>query len=393
MKNIAKMNKVNIMPSALMVFLFASILAIGLFHEWTSCVASVLLTVWLFFNVIRDKKLTFNINLTLISVVFIVLMYGISAFWALDRGMAVIGFFKFLPVLLFTFCLYLKEDTESLIKRYIPIFMGIVVIVFAALMQIPALKDYFSVAGRFSGTFQYPNSFAIVVLAAQLLAFSAPVKKYIKTVLIAVLLFGIFYTGSRTVLVLALLSNAAMLIYRIRFSKKTALISSAVFAVVLGVSLTLAFLRISPFDRILTINFGASTFIGRLLYFKDALPVIFKHPFGIGYLGYFYSQTSFQTGIYSVKYIHNDILQLALDIGWLPPLVFVLAVLKSIFSKGVKPENRIILSVMLLHSLFDFDLQFIAVFMLLIVFMKRDGGKQITIKKTGVLFIAAVLSL
>ena len=166
----------------------------------------------------------------------------------------------------------------------------------------------------------------------------------------------------------------------------------AAFVAVLGISLALAFLNVSPFSRILKINFGASTFIGRFLYFKDAAPMILRHPFGIGYLGYFYTQTTFQTGVYSVKYIHNDILQFALDIGWIPAAVFAGAVIKSIFSKGVSFENRVILSVMFLHCLFDFDLQFIAVFMLMLVFMKRDSGKTVKIKKAAVLSCATVLA-
>lgn len=392
MKN-KTVDKGFILTLTLGIFLAVSILTLGLFHEWTSCVATVLLGGWLFAKAICDKEFSFNINLTFISIVLFVLMYGITAFWAIDKGMAFVGFLKFLPVLLFCACVYLQSETEEFVKRYLPVFMGAVVMVCAALMQIPALKSYFSVAGRFAGCFQYPNTFALVVLVAELLAFSMPGNKYMKAAVIAVLLFGLLYTGSRTVLVLAVLSNICMILYRVKFSKKTAIISSAVFLAVIGISLALAFSGVSPFNRILTIDLGASTFVGRLLYFKDALPVILKHPFGLGYLGYFYSQTTFQTGIYSVKFIHNDILQTAIDIGWVPALLLVAAICNSIFSKGVKWENRIILSVMFLHCLFDFDLQYASVFMLLIVFMKRSGGKTVSAEKGGFLSGTAVLSL
>ncbi|MBO4433727.1 MAG: hypothetical protein J5852_09380, partial [Clostridia bacterium] len=246
-------NKDFILTLTLGIFLAVSILTLGLFHEWTSCVATVLLSVWLFSKAICDKEFSFNINLTFISIVLFVLMYGITAFWAIDKGMAFVGFLKFLPVLLFCACLYLQPETEEFVKRYLPLFIGAVVIICAALMQIPALKSYFSVAGRFAGCFQYPNTFALVVLVAELLAFNMPGNKYIKAAVIAVLLFGLLYTGSRTVLVLAVVSNICMILYRVKFSKKTAIISSAAFLAVTGVSLALAFFNISPFNRILTI--------------------------------------------------------------------------------------------------------------------------------------------
>lgn len=370
-----------------------SVLALGLFHEWTSCIASVILTIYLFFNLAKCKKVCLSINSTLFSVALLVFMYAASVFWAIDKGMAFIGFLKFLPVLLFYICLLLNENTEALIKKFFPFFMAATVFVCTILTNISATKNYFSVAGRFAGTFQYPNSFAIVILIAELLTFNANIKKYLKLILIAILIFGLFYTGSRTVILIAVVSNICMILYKIKLSKKTAIIYSIAFITVLGTALTLAFAGVSPFSRILMINFGASTFAGRLLYFRDALPVILKHPFGLGYLGYFYSQTAFQTGIYSVKYVHNDILQIALDIGIIPSALFVWAIIKSVFSKHTAVENRIIVFSVFLHILFDFDLQFVAVFMLLLVFMKHDGGKTIALNKSTLLSTATVLSV
>lgn len=370
-----------------------AVLAVGTFYEWVSCALCIMLILWLLFKLKSAKSVTFKFNLTSVACALVAICYALSAFWAVDKGMAVIGFFKFLPIPLFLLCLYFEPQTEDVIKRALPFLSAVIVIITSVLMQIPALKSYFSVAGRLAGTFEYPNTFALLLLVAELLTFDLNTNKYLKAALFAVLIFGILYTGSRTVLILAVAANLVMIISKIKFSKKTAIISIIAFLAAVGLAVALALAGISPFNRILTINFGASTFVGRLLYFKDAFPIILKHPFGLGYLGYFYTQTTFQTGVYSVKFIHNDIMQLCLDIGWIPAVMLVAAVFKSLFSKGTSLQNRVILSVMFLHILFDFDLQFIAVFMLFIIFLKRDDGREIAIKNRDMGFNSAMAVL
>ena len=380
----------NILSTSLAFIVGLSLICAGAFYEWLSCMISLLLIVWLFLKIKVDGRLAFRAGFTSVSCALIVTGYLLSVFWAVDRGMAFVGFLKFLPLPLFLICVYSENRAVPYIKNTIPVLAAVMVAATAVLMQIPPLKDYFSVAERLSGTFQYPNTFALFLLVAELLAFGLQIKKHFKAIIFALLIFGILYTGSRTVLVLAAVANIVVIICSVRFSKKSALISIIAFVAVIAVAGGLAFYGISPFDRLLKINFTSSTFVGRMLYFKDALPVILKHPFGLGYLGYFYTQTTFQTGIYSVKYIHNDILQLCLDIGWIPAVGLTASVVKSLFSRGVLLTDRIILAVMFLHILFDFDLQFIAVFMLLFLFMKKDGGKEITINRNSFSFSAAL---
>lgn len=379
-------DKKNTFALALTGILYASLLLAGAFYEWTSCAVSLSLIVWIFLRLKAGKELSFRINLTLVSCVLISVAYAVTAFWAVDSGMAFVGFLKFLPVPLLLICIYSEKGAVLLIRRTLPLFAAATVVITSLLMQISAISQYFSVAGRLSGTFQYPNAFALFVLVAELIAFDLPVNKYVKAAVFAVLIFGLLYTGSRAVLVLAVIANIAVILCKIKASKKAAVISLAALALAAGIAAVLAFAGVSPFDRILHINFGASTFVGRLLYFKDALPVMIKNPFGYGYLGYFYSQTAFQTGIYSVKYVHNDILQFCLDIGWIPAAVFVAAIVRTLFAKGVGSITRIILSVMFLHCLFDFDLQFVAVFMLLAIFMNREYGKTVTISSGNLAF-------
>ena len=127
--------------------------------------------------------------------------------------------------------------------------------------------------------------------------------------------------------------------------------------------------------RFLTISTQSSSLNGRLLYYFDALPVVLKNPFGLGYYGYYFSQGSFQTGVYSVVSIHNDILQFLLDIGWVPTILFVVAIVISVFSKRISYTQRLLLIVLIGHSLFDFDLQFVSMMFIIILCMDFEIGR------------------
>ena len=116
----------------------------------------------------------------------------------------------------------------------------------------------------------------------------------------------------------------------------------------------------------------------------------------MGYAGYYYLQQNFQTGIYSVMFIHNDLLQLMLDIGWLPALLFAVTMVRAFFT-GIPTNHKIILAVFLLHGSFDFNLQFAAVFVLLFLFTDYQNGKELLLRKppvtVGVFAAAAMLCL
>lgn len=376
------------------ILLTGCLFCIGTFHEYLSCAAAAAMLVWLIYKSAKNKQMRFCLNITSASVLCIALFYGLTAFWAVDGGMAVIGFMKFLPVPLYLLVLMQTENIDGIISR-IPFTAAVMTAVSVVGMQIPAFEDFFSVSGRLAGLFEYPNTFALFALISELIALSRQKLRALDFAVIAVLLFGIMYSGSRTVFVLAVAANA-VLIFSVK-NRRVKLFAAAVFGLLAvgAVIFAVASGGDNAFGRFLTISLNESTFIGRLLYFKDALPLILKHPFGLGYMGYYYTQQSVQTGVYSVMYIHNDFLQLLLDVGWLPALLFAAAIIKSIFC-GKKPlYKRVILAVAALHCCFDFDLQFIAVFMLLLLFTDYSTGKEYYLKKSesvgGISFLAAIV--
>lgn len=367
-----------------------ALLAVGAFHEYLSCAISVAMLIWLLYKGCMHKQFTVYLNITSASLLCIVTFYGITAFWAVDSGMALIGFVKFLPVLLYLFVLFQTENAETF-RLWLPYLAAAMTVISAIGMQIPVLMAYFSVAGRLAGFFQYSNTFALFVLVAELLVLSKENMHLLDYLVVAVLLFGILYSGSRTVFLLMIASNAFLVIAAKK--GRTRLVAIAAVGVLAVGVLIIALVsnKAGVLGRFLAISFSESTFVGRLLYFRDALPVILRHPFGLGYMGYYYIQQSVQSGVYAVMFVHNDFLQLLLDVGWIPALLFTVAVVKAIFGKGKPLYKRVILSVMLLHSCFDFNLQYVAVFMLLLLLTDYKTGKAYSLRCSGWLGSALIM--
>ena len=373
-KNVKSNLKDNIFNIMMICFISLN----GLFNEYLSILSGLVFAVFILVKFKAEGELTLKIGLTSIAVFGIVLFYGLSAFWAVDGGSAVLGFAKFLPILLFLILIIANPHYKDFLNT-LPPFAAAMTLISALLMQFDAFEEYFSVAGRLSGFFQYSNTFALFLLVSLItLATKGKIEKY-EYLYFPIIIFGILYSGSRTVFVLTALTVASF-VFLIKNKKIKYLILGFFALSVLAITAVVLFAdENSVFGRFLTISLSQSTFVGRFLYFYDALPIILKHPFGTGYLGYCFMQQSIQTGVYSVRFIHNDFLQLLLDIGWIPTAVFVAAVVKSFFKKGTPLKCRLILFVISAHACFDFDLQFIAVFMIFIACMDTESGKEIKI--------------
>lgn len=159
------MKKLNI--NFISIVFLLNILLAGAFFEYVSCFTSILLIGYLIYIFKKNGKLVYRENLSSVAVGLLVLFYGLSSFWAIDSGMAFIGFFKFVPLLLFMLVLMQGEGKDAL--KNLPYWLSVITVVTALLMQFVPFKDIFSVAGRLAGTFQYPNTFAIVLLVSQMM--------------------------------------------------------------------------------------------------------------------------------------------------------------------------------------------------------------------------------
>lgn len=369
------------------IILLVGLLLVGGFHEYISCVLAAAMCIYLLIRLIRGKQLRLRWELWTLAVAAVCLCYGLSCFWAVDRGMAFIGFLKFLPVVLYLLCLQ-QEETPGQALTVLPYFGAAVAVLSGIGMHIPGLEAQFSVAGRLAGCFQYPNTFAVFLLVCELLLLKKQEKKLWDYPVLLLLVAGLLYTGSRTAFVVAVLANMALLFALGKKQMRRVLLIGMGAAVVAAV--VMLFLDGSVLRRYLTISLTESTFVGRLLYWQDALQLLLKYPMGMGFMGYFYAQQEVQTGVYSVLYVHNDFLQLLLDVGVIPGGLFLGAVIAWFCKKGIDPVQKIIAGALCLHSFFDFNLQFAGMFCLLLLLMQSDTqAKVVTWKPRLPLMITA----
>ena len=360
----------------LRVLLALSVLAVGLYYEWGCALSSVLLFGLLLWYGKR-KPIRFPRNLTALAVAVTVAAYGVSALWAVDGGLALWGLVKLLPAALFMLaCYQLQPDQRRVLLGDLPYLGAVTTVLSFALQWVPAFSDAFSIAGRLGGFFQYPNTFAcFLLLGLAVLVFKRSDSRW-DILCCAVLSAGLLLARSRTVLVFAVILFAAALILR-REKRARLLVGTAVLsgAVIVGLALLLR-----KGDAAAAIS--TTTLLGRLVYWKDALGVILRHPFGVGHLGYYLTQGSFQTAVYSVRWVHNALLQVALDVGWIPAGLLCAAVLRAIVSRKTGAVERAALLVLAAHSLMDFDLSFTAMWFVLLLCLDWDG-RFVTLKKGG----------
>lgn len=355
--------------------------ALGIFHEWTSGILSVVLVVLIYLNSRKSKTFMIPKSSLFVAAILLPLAFLVSPLWAVDKGMTVMGFVKFLPLPLFMVLLrnYDKNDKdEEDLFRFLPLSGAIMTVMSFALGLIFPKEGYFLVSGRLAGFFQYPNTFALFLLVALALMLLRGGKlSKIDLICAPVLLIGIVLSGSRTVFILLFL----FIIYYVIIAKeKKYKIMAGISALLVCAGAGIYVLVTGNTDtvgRFLTTSLSSSTFVGRFLYFKDVLPQIIKHPLGLGYMGYFYSQPSFQTGVYTVNHVHNDLLQILIDIGWIPGLLFCYVFVRGFIKADMR--RKAVLVIMALHLLFDFDMQFVCMdlILLMLLFDKKEEGIEI----------------
>ena len=367
---------------------------LGGFFEWTSCLISILLLVLLVQKLRQSKTLRVSLSLSGTAMVALPMCYLLTALWAQDRGMALPGFFKFLPVGLFVLLLLQEVPEQRDTALEILPWSGVVMALLCLpLSYLPAMDGHLLVAGRQAGLFEYPNTYALFLLLGLIVLATGTQRRWYHLVLAAVLLAGIFLSGSRAVFVLLVLTAIAIAIFVKERSVRLTTLILLPAEIAAAVTYVLATGKADSIGRFLTTSLHSSTLLGRLLYAQDALPVILRHPFGLGYRSYTYMQGSFQTGVYSVQTVHNDFLQLMLDAGWVPALLIAAAVVRSLFRRGSTLRRRLLLAVICLHGLFDFSLQYLAILLTFATVLDYDNCREIKVKRADQRFLTAAAAV
>lgn len=358
--------------------IFAGIFGGGYFCCVSASVSIVLMVV-LVYLLVWQRFFLIACDMNLAAIVILVSGYFLSVLWAVDSGMSLMGGIKFLPVFLY-FCVLCQaaEQRERLI-RLLPVLGSLMTVFSFVMMQFQAFEAYVSVAGRLAGFFQYPNTYAVFLLVCLLVSIYEIADRFdwLQALYILIDLAGIWLSGSRTVAVLTVCSISILLIFRKKMRKYLILLP-AIFMAMIFVMMLGGYGK-DLYSRFVTIAENASTFWGRFLYDQDAVRIMMKYPFGMGYHGYYFVQQEMQTGVYSVVSAHNEFFQIMLDIGILPALAMYGAILKTLFSKETSSRDRWILSVLLLHSLFDYDFQFLAMCFVLLLFLRPRNIRKFRI--------------
>ena len=366
----------------LYVFLFISSFCMGLFNESLCAVASLVLSVALIIKLFKSKRLYFSVSFESMAILSLVLFMLLSAFWAVDKYFALLGFVKFFPLLPFflLLCNSEKGEREELLN-FVPVTASIMAVVSSIFTFTNILPELFAVNGRIAGFFQYSNTFALyMIIGIIIISFKSKISK-VDIIMLAVLSAGVFLSGSRTSFAVLLLSFVAIAIFS--KVKRLKLAFGVILALLVVAGIVYYFLSKSTtaFARFLTISVNSTTFKGRLIYAYDALKYIIKHPFGLGYMGYYFKQGSFQSAVYSNTFVHNDILQPVLDVGFIPAVLIVICFVKALLNKNITIEKKIILSAVFLHSLLDFNLQYLIVdFVIIICAFDENSLKEFKVK-------------
>ena len=291
------------------------------------------------------KRLLISCDINLLAFSLISVSYFLVSLWAVDSGMSLMGGMKFLPViLLFLLMCQITEAERQELIGWLPLAGSVMTVLSFLMMQIPACKTLVSTAGRLGGFFQYPNTYALFMLICFIVAvfrLENLKKDWRQAVHCLIALFGIYLSGSRTVFALMLLCILLLLAWK-KENRKYLFLCVGIFSAVLAVIFAVG--GSGLMERLTTLSDQASTFWGRLLYARDAVVMIAKYPFGMGYYGYYFVQQEMQTGVYSVVSIHNEFLQLILDVGIFPAICFYGAILKSLFDRRSREQKNFVIN-------------------------------------------------
>lgn len=319
-----------------------------------------------------------------VPLIAIIIFAFFSIFYGVSLGDALYGFMHVLTAVLFFVLLetFSKDEREEAIG-VIPYVASAMVVITGVAFFIPGLRDILYVNSRMGGPFEYPNTFGLFLLIGlyiYLTSLSSNKNKLRDYIIPFILIVGILFTGSRSIFVMTICLSIYILIFMKNARKLYALL--IVVAAVIGGAYILFTSDISSIGRFLTTSIYSSTFLGRILYDIDAVNMIVDRPYGYGYLGYYFVEPFFQSGVYSVRFVHNDWLQIALDYGVLSLFATIYLYGLALYRADVK--RRVILILIGFHMLFDFDLQFFSILMIVLICFTTN---QLSDKRKGVIRI------
>jgi len=302
---------------------------------------------------------------------------AVVSFWAVDYMENLMGVMRLVIVCLWIYLVRCRGEQEAdTAKKMIPLLGCGMVVISVASLCIPGLMLYFWENSRLSGFFQYANTsglflaIGIIILIYQL---REQKKSIYELVQLAILFVGLLLSGSRSVLLLLLLWGVWYAVRTAEF-RKPFLIGTGAFLAIGGLYVAITG-DTSNIGRIFSILTSNSTLWGRLLYYRDAVLLLCQKFFGLGRHGYFYAQGTFQSGVYNIKYVHNDFLQVALDYGVIALILLLVFCGWQIFKGRQSKMDKDLLGFICIASLVDLHAQYLLIIMTACLFL--DYGERV----------------
>lgn len=351
------------LPGLLLLLLFLN----GGLYISAVCVMIAVSSVSLAWGIWEGKKLKIHTGREGLVKMLLLLCAVVSAFTGIDSGERVYGLIRLAAVFLTMLMLEQKNEEQKVFcLKWIPIY-GIGMVLISFLFYPSAVSwEWISGVGRLAGAFAYPNTMALFCL----LGIAAAEHLYVtgKRLIQAGLCAGLLWTGSRAAFVFL----CAWVLWRVAANRRR----KCLLWCLCGLCGSMAVIcslgeRLPDSLRFLKLTLYASTFQGRLLYWEDAIRILIKYPAGVGYMGYFYVQQAMQTGAYSVRFVHNELLQCMLDYGILAGAAAVLLFLQEICSQEKACWKKELLLLTGAYSLFDFHLQYFSIVFILLLLEEK----------------------
>lgn len=369
---------------------------VGGYYIFTSTAVNIILIIGLLFKVFSEKCFKVSKSLPTITLLILALSYLINRFWAVDSSMATIGFLKYLCVFLFALSIMqLEQDSKERLFDVIPLSAALMTLL-AILLGLNSRLHlrFYDINEDLHGFFEYANAYAIFLLISLVILVFRHKNILLSILCVPFCIYGIYASNARAVWLLSIFTAFCLASYFIlkKCKSKKSKYIYAISIVVLILFCIVTLIVTGYMSKLLSYINTDGSLNERYLYYKDALLYSLKHPFGKGAYAFYFAQPKFQSAYYYAIDVHNDYLQIMLEAGIIPCLMFVATIITQLFSKTLSPVQKFVLLSLSLHCFVDYDLQFTSLFFILTLCFNFKNSTEFKVKnKFLIVLFCAIL--
>ena len=350
----------------------------GGYYEYACCLYSIFLIFLLWKKIKKQQKVEYSVNKTFLFWPVLYICYLCTCLWGIDRNMTFFSSFRYLTVIIAVISwIQCSGEEKEKIFQTIPYSATAMV-----LMCIWNKKQCYDAYGNFYGTFGYKNSFAMfLALAIWIeLYYLEKNKKSKKQLLLGIIKIcvcavGVVAANSKSVLIL-LVSGILLkaILWGCHKMRKTVFfILLSIGMILIGILLLTWGKKLGGIESLLNYLQTSHSLNERFVFYYDGWKLFLNNPWGLGMHGFYYSQPAIQSGYYYSVNVHNDLIQMGIEAGVVPMIYIIVCIFASLLSKNNGKLQKQLLVFISIHALFDFDLQFM--YLLVVLAMCFDYGK------------------